>query len=105
MSITPREPLARTVMLSRPATWFSAPDKRPLDLGRMEIVDTDIGEQTERALKNIEIVLNGLGLSLQNAVKTPVYLKDMNDFLGLNQAYARMFHPHRHAQPRRFPKS
>lgn len=66
----------------------------PLDPKTMKIVGTEIGEQTERALKNIEIVLKGLGLTLQNVVKTTVYLKDMADFQGMNQVYARMFHSH-----------
>jgi 2-iminobutanoate/2-iminopropanoate deaminase len=60
----------------------------------MEIVGVDIEAQTERALKNIEIVLKGLGLSLQNVVKSTVYLKDMADFHGMNRVYARMFQPH-----------
>jgi 2-iminobutanoate/2-iminopropanoate deaminase len=70
----------------------------PLDPETMEIVGADIGEQTERALKNVEIVLNGLGLTLQNVVKSTVYLKSMDDFEGMNQVYARMFHPHKPAR-------
>jgi len=66
----------------------------PLDPETMEIVGTDIGEQTMRALKNIEIVLKGLGLSLQNVVKSTVYLKDMDDFEGMNSTYAGVFSPH-----------
>jgi len=70
----------------------------PLDPKTMKIVGGDIFEQTERALQNIEIVLNGLGLSLQNVVKSTVYLKSMDDFAGMNSVYARMFNPHRPAR-------
>lgn len=70
----------------------------PLDPVTMEIVGVDIEAQTERALKNIEIVLKGLGLSLQNVVKSTVYLKDMADFHGMNRVYARMFQPHNPAR-------
>ena len=70
----------------------------PLDPETMEIVGGGIGEQTERALKNIDIVLNGMGLSLLNVVKSTVYLKNMDDFEGMNTAYARMFSPHRPAR-------
>ena len=70
----------------------------PLDPETMEIVGADIGEQTLQALKNIEIVLMGMGLSLQNVAKTTVFLKDMGDFQGMNAVYARMFGTHRPAR-------
>ncbi|NNE70641.1 MAG: RidA family protein [Rhodothermales bacterium] len=66
----------------------------PLDPDTMEIVGNDIGEQTERVMDNIEIVLGGLGLTLQNVVKCTVFLKDMNDFKGMNAVYARRFDGH-----------
>ncbi len=70
----------------------------PLDPGTMEITGNDIKQQTERVLMNISIVLNGLGLSLNEVVKTTVYLKDMNDFAGMNEVYAKMFGPHKPAR-------
>ena len=70
----------------------------PLDPDTMELVGADIKEQTERVLQNLTIVLNGLGLSLHNVVKTTVFLKDMADFQGMNEVYARMFDPHRPAR-------
>ncbi|MBC8335824.1 MAG: RidA family protein [Anaerolineales bacterium] len=70
----------------------------PVDPATMKIVGTTIEEQTERALQNLSIVLEGLGLSLQNVVKTTVFLKDMNDFQGMNGVYARIFDGHRPAR-------
>ena len=70
----------------------------PLNPETMELVGSDIKAQTERVLQNLTIVLNGLGLSLQNVVKTTVFLKDMADFQGMNEVYARMFDPHRPAR-------
>jgi len=70
----------------------------PLDPETMKIVGDNIREQTECVLKNIEIILNDLGLTLQNVVKSTVYLKDMDDFEGMNQSYARMFYPHKPAR-------
>jgi 2-iminobutanoate/2-iminopropanoate deaminase len=66
----------------------------PLDPETNQIVGENITEQTERVLENLEIVLQGLGLSLQNVVKCNVYLKSMADFEGMNAVYARMFAPH-----------
>lgn len=70
----------------------------PLDPETMQLVGSDIGTQTEQALKNLDFVLNGLGLSLQNVVKATVFLKDMADFQGMNEVYARMFGTHRPAR-------
>ena len=70
----------------------------PLNPETMEIVGDNIEEQTERALVNIEIVLKGIGLSLQNVVKSTVFLKDMGDFQGMNEVYAQMFQTHRPAR-------
>lgn len=66
----------------------------PLDPDSMQLVEASIGGQTERALKNIEFVLEGLGLSLQNVVKTTVFLTDMTHFEQMNKTYARCFGEH-----------
>ena len=70
----------------------------PLDPETNELVGADIKEQTERALKNLAIVLQGMGLSLENVVKTTVFLKDMADFRGMNEVYGQMFGAHRPAR-------
>jgi len=70
----------------------------PLDPETMKIVGATIEEQTERVLKNLAIVLKGLGLSLQNVVKATVFLKDMDDFQGMNGVYAKAFEDHRPAR-------
>ena len=67
----------------------------PLDPDTMEIVGDDIRTQTERVLQNLGLVLVGLGMDLNNVAKTTVYLKDMADFQGMNEVYARMFGDHR----------
>jgi 2-iminobutanoate/2-iminopropanoate deaminase len=69
-----------------------------LDPQTMVLVGSNIEEQTEQALRNLAVVLNGLGLSLQNVAKTTVFLKDMADFQGMNAVYARMFGTHRPAR-------
>jgi 2-iminobutanoate/2-iminopropanoate deaminase len=66
----------------------------PLDPDSMELVGSNIEKQTKRVLQNLSIVLKGVGLSLQNVVKTTVYLKNMDDFQGMNEVYAAMFATH-----------
>jgi 2-iminobutanoate/2-iminopropanoate deaminase len=70
----------------------------PLDPRTMELAGTTIQEQTDQALENLSIVLQAAGLSLQDVVKTTVFLKSMDDFKGMNEVYARRFHPHRPAR-------
>lgn len=67
----------------------------PLDPGTMKLVGTTIEEQTKRVLDNLSIVLAGVNLSLENVVKTTVYLKNMDDFQGMNKVYAEMFQEHK----------
>jgi 2-iminobutanoate/2-iminopropanoate deaminase len=55
------------------------------------IPDADVAAQTRRALMNIQGVLAAAGASLDNVVKTTVFLKDMNDFAAMNAAYAEFF--------------
>jgi 2-iminobutanoate/2-iminopropanoate deaminase len=67
----------------------------PLDPDTMKLAGTDIKEQTQRVLKNLSTVLAGVGLTLKNIVKTTVYLKDMNDFQGMNSVYEEMLQGHK----------
>ena len=67
----------------------------PLDPKTMELVGSTIEEQTERVLANLSIVLAGVGLTLGNVVKTTVYLKNMDDFKGMNGVYEKMFDGHK----------
>jgi 2-iminobutanoate/2-iminopropanoate deaminase len=50
-----------------------------------------IAEQTHQSLKNVAAVLEAGGASLASAVKTTVFLKDMNDFAAMNAVYATYF--------------
>ena len=49
-----------------------------------------IAAQTERSLLNLKAILEEAGLSLKDAVKVTVYLKDMNDFSDMNEVYQRI---------------
>jgi 2-iminobutanoate/2-iminopropanoate deaminase len=63
----------------------------PLDPSTMQIVDGDIGRQTERVLENLKAVLTAAGSSFERVVKTTVYLADMGDFAAMNDVYGRYF--------------
>src|SRR5208283_6030847 len=58
----------------------------PLDRqGRM--VAGGIKEQTEQVIQNLIAVLSDGGSSLERVVKATVFLKDLNDFPGMNEVY------------------
>lgn len=48
--------------------------------------------QTHQALKNLQAVLNAAGLSLDNVVKTTVFVQDLADFGTVNEIYGTYFH-------------
>ena len=56
-----------------------------------ELVEGGVGAQTERAFKNIEAVLAELGWTLENVVKTNVYLVSMDGYKEMNDVYATKF--------------
>jgi 2-iminobutanoate/2-iminopropanoate deaminase len=70
----------------------------PLDPATMQVVDGDISEQTDRALRNLSAILETAGTSLSSVVKTTVFLADMNEFTAMNEVYARWFGDHRPAR-------
>jgi 2-iminobutanoate/2-iminopropanoate deaminase len=51
-------------------------------------VEGDIGRQTEQALANLAAILEAAGSSLDNLVKTSVFLASLDDFQGMNEVYA-----------------
>ena len=63
----------------------------PIDPKTGEFVSDDVAEQTEQVLRNLNAVLEAAGSSLNNVVKTTVFLADMNDFVAMNEVYARFF--------------
>lgn len=56
-----------------------------------QLVEGDVARQTARVLDNLKAIVEAAGSSLDRAVKTTVYLKDMNDFAAMNEVYARYF--------------
>ena len=63
----------------------------PIDPATGEMVERDIQAQTRQALKNLEAVLQAAGTSLAGAVKTVVFLDNMEDFARMNAVYAEFF--------------
>ena len=52
---------------------------------------TTIEEQTEQVCKNLCEVLKAAGTSIEKAVKTTCFLKEMDDFAAFNEVYGKYF--------------
>jgi 2-iminobutanoate/2-iminopropanoate deaminase len=63
----------------------------PLDPATGQLVDADIAVQTTRVLENLKAVLEACGSSLDQVVKTTVYIKDMGEFAKMNEVYGKYF--------------
>lgn len=55
------------------------------------VAGEDIAAQTERVCQNLKAVLEAAGSSLEKAVKTVCFLKNMEDFAAFNEVYGRYF--------------
>lgn len=55
------------------------------------IMETDIKLATKQSIENIKAILEEVGTSLENVIKTTIFLKDLNDFNMVNEVYATYF--------------
>jgi len=60
-----------------------------LDPQSGELVTGGVEAQAERALRNLEAVLDAAGLAMADVVKTTLFLADMGDFGAVNAVYGR----------------
>ena len=63
----------------------------PFDPSTGQLLEGGIQDQTARVLENIKAVLEAAGLGFDDVVKTSVFLKNMDDFAQMNEAYAKYF--------------
>lgn len=60
----------------------------PVDPQTGDIVSQDIKEQTARTIENVEAVLEAADSSLEDIVKTTVFVTDMTNYAAINEVYA-----------------
>jgi 2-iminobutanoate/2-iminopropanoate deaminase len=60
-----------------------------LDPATGELVGGGVEAQAERALRNLDAVLDAAGLTMADVVKTTLFLADIGDFAAVNAVYAR----------------
>ena len=62
-----------------------------IDPATGNLVEGGIQAQTEQSLKNIEAILAEADLTVDNVIKTTVFLQHMSDFASMNAVYAEFF--------------
>jgi 2-iminobutanoate/2-iminopropanoate deaminase len=60
----------------------------PLDPITGELIQGDIKRQTLQVLENLQAVLEAAGSSLNRVIKATVFLKNIGDFVAMNEIYA-----------------
>ena len=63
----------------------------PIDPATGAFPEGGITAQTRQSLLNVQAILAEAGLSMNDVVKTTVFLADMNDFAAMNAVYADFF--------------
>jgi 2-iminobutanoate/2-iminopropanoate deaminase len=58
-----------------------------LEPGTSAVVEGGIGPQTEQTLRNLRHILEAAGSSMDDLVKTTVFLRNLDDFAGMNEVY------------------
>ena len=63
----------------------------PMDSKTGELISGDIKKETMQCMQNLKAILEEAGMSFENVVKSSIYLKDMNQFSMVNEAYGSFF--------------
>ena len=65
--------------------------QNPFDQLTGEMINENITEETHQVMKNIEAVLSEAGMTFDQVVKCSIFIKDMNQFATINEAYGMYF--------------
>ena len=63
----------------------------PFNVEKNELVTTGIQDEVHQVMKNVIAILEAGGTSIDNVVKTTIFVKNLNDFNALNEVYASYF--------------
>ena len=72
-------------------TFLVTSGQIPIDPATGEMVKGDVTAQTRQSLLNVKAILTEAGLTMDNVVKTTVFLQNMGDFAAMNAVYAEFF--------------
>jgi 2-iminobutanoate/2-iminopropanoate deaminase len=62
-----------------------------LDPETGELINENITEETHAVMKNMEAILRAAGFSFSDIVKCTIFIRDMGQFVTINEAYGQYF--------------
>ncbi|HUW35346.1 MAG TPA: RidA family protein, partial [Planctomycetota bacterium] len=71
--------------------WVFASGQIPIDPQTGRMIEGGVAEQTRRVLQNLREVLAAAGVTVNDVVKTTVYMTDLGQFAEMNTVYAEFF--------------
>jgi 2-iminobutanoate/2-iminopropanoate deaminase len=77
----------------RTGPWLFSAGQIGLDPTTGAFVGPDVESQARRAMENLQAVLERAGASMNDVVKTTIFLADMADFATVNEIYGSYFQP------------
>jgi 2-iminobutanoate/2-iminopropanoate deaminase len=63
----------------------------PINPATGNVVSGSIEEETHQVMKNLSAILKEAGVDLSAVLKTTIFIKNMNDFVKINEVYASYF--------------
>lgn len=63
----------------------------PIDPVTGQLITDDIQSMAKQIIENIKAILLAAGTSLENVVRTDVFMTDLKQFAAMNEEYARAF--------------
>ena len=63
----------------------------PFNVEKNELVTTGIQDEVHQVMKNVIAILGAGGTTIDQVVKTTIFVKDLNDFNAVNEVYASYF--------------
>ncbi|MFC7054481.1 RidA family protein [Enterococcus alcedinis] len=55
------------------------------------MIPEGVKEQAKQSLENVQAILESTGTSMEKVFKTTIFIKDMNDFVEINEVYSQFF--------------
>ncbi len=56
-----------------------------------ELILDDIKTEAEQVMQNLKAILDKVGMTFENVIKTTIFLSDMNNFAQVNEVYGSYF--------------
>ena len=62
-----------------------------LDMATNKLIKGSIKDETRYIMEHMKFILEEAGMGFDNVVKTTIFLKDLNNFVQVNEAYGSFF--------------